>query len=332
MYNHSTAGESEGNRMPPTVSIALCCYNSERYLEETLQSIFAQTYHDWELVIVNDGSTDSTEQIIQRHMAEGRHIVYSTQPNCGLGAARNKAIELSQGEFIALIDHDDVWDPEKLEQQLKLFAKRPEVGVVYSAVHVLVPGARTGAPAPFRPPMYRGNVFVPLVLCNFVASSTLMIRRACLEKVGWFNPSLCLTEEYELLLRLAEHYEFDYVDKPLVTYRLHEGNASWNGAQLQLEMATVVRQALDRHPWLATHLGTIVTRIKRAGFSFTHGVYYLLRGRVRMALQWYRGWGLLLRALLQCIGLFVLVFLPLPIAVACTGWLSRKRKSRMLGA
>ncbi|MEO8035126.1 MAG: glycosyltransferase family A protein [Acidobacteriota bacterium] len=99
--------------MPPLVSVNLCCYNSERFLEETLQSIFTQTFADWELVVINDGSEDSTDAIIRRHQESGRRIVYHPQANAGLGASRNKAIELSQGKYIALICGDDAWYPHR---------------------------------------------------------------------------------------------------------------------------------------------------------------------------------------------------------------------------
>ncbi len=107
--------------MPPKVSINLCCYNGEKYLEETLQSIFLQKYKNWELVVVNDGSTDSTERIIRRHEAAGLPIVYHYQKNAGLGSARNKALQLSSGSYIALIDQDDIWLPEKPEKQVRDF-------------------------------------------------------------------------------------------------------------------------------------------------------------------------------------------------------------------
>src|SRR2546421_314712 len=122
--------------MPPKVSITLCCYNSERYLDETLQSITAQTYKDWELVVINDGSRDATEDIVRRYMDAGWPIVYQYQENRGLSASRNKSIELSSGEFIAMIDHDDLWSPEKLEKQVPLF-EDPKVGVVYTQTVVI---------------------------------------------------------------------------------------------------------------------------------------------------------------------------------------------------
>src|SRR5439155_15687014 len=99
---------------------------------ETLQSVFAQTYVDWELVVVNDGSTDATDAIIRRHLAEGRPIVYVSQANAGLSVARNEALRRSTGGLIAFLDHDDLWEPRKLERQVPLFDRNSRVGLVYS--------------------------------------------------------------------------------------------------------------------------------------------------------------------------------------------------------
>src|ERR671930_69372 len=118
--------------MPHKVSINLCCYNGEKYLEETLQSIFHQTYKDWELVVVDDGSIDTTERIIKSHMAAGKLIMYHYQENAGLGSARNKALQLSRGSYIALIDQDDIWLPEKLEKQVRAFELDRALGRVYA--------------------------------------------------------------------------------------------------------------------------------------------------------------------------------------------------------
>jgi len=118
--------------MSPTLSINLCCYNSEKYLKETLESIFAQTYKDWELVVINDGSTDSTESIIKEYISQGYPISYCWQENRGLGYSRNEALKHSRGKYIAFIDHDDIWLPQKLEKQIPLFDRNPKTAIVAS--------------------------------------------------------------------------------------------------------------------------------------------------------------------------------------------------------
>ena len=117
--------------MNPRVSINLCCYNSERYLRETLDSIVSQTYKDWELIIINDGSSDATESIVSEFIKRGHPIVYHYQANKGLALSRNEALKRSRGEYIAFIDHDDLWMPEKLEKQILALESNPEIDFFY---------------------------------------------------------------------------------------------------------------------------------------------------------------------------------------------------------
>ena len=303
--------------MAPTVSINLCCYNSEKFLEATLQSIFAQTYKDWELVIINDGSKDSTEQIIQKHIAAGWPIVYHLQANAGLSRARNKAIELSHGEFVALIDHDDLWAPTKLEKQMALFAGRPQVGLTFTDALNLYPNGVTDLYSAHLAP-YRGSVLAPLLLGDFIVCSTIVVRQAALAEVGVFNPNFKQAEEYDLMLRVAERYEFDYVDEPLATYRYHERNSSTNVAEMQGEVVRIIRQTLQRAPQLSQELGPMLIRVKLRGLYCTQGQAYLFQGRWGDALKWHGGWGRLLAVLPKTSVLLLLSFLPPNFVVALT--------------
>lgn len=317
--------------MAPTVSINLCCYNSEPFLEETLQSVFAQTFTDWELVVVNDGSTDGTERIIQAHQAAGRPIVYHAQANAGLGAARNKAIELSQGEFIAIIDHDDLWTPLKLERQMALFAGRPQVGLVYTNAAVRYPDGRLRPYTELaRVTLHRGQMLLPLVLNDFIVCSSILLRRQTLDEVGWLNPAFVQAEEYDLLLRVAERHEFDYTPEPLTIYRLHSGNSSWNLPRLRQESAQIVGALLARQPSLVPALGPNLTRLRRTGLSCSPGRAALLRGDLASARQWYQGWLELLGDVPRLLVVYSLAFFPSAwIDTILTNW-GKMRKSNLL--
>lgn len=311
----------------PIVSINLCCYNSEKYLEETLQSILAQTYSDWELVVVNDGSTDSTEQIVKRHMREGRQIVYHFQRNMGLGKARNKAIELSGGEFIALIDHDDKWEPEKLEKQLALFAGRPQVALTYTDAEVLhMNGER--CPYPLRAWMCRGRVLGELLLSDFIVCSTIMFRRSVLDEVGWFDADFTQVEEYDLMIRVAEKYEFDYVDKPLAVFRIHERNSSWDRSRMDREVVTLIRRTFQRMPQAVEEFGPRLVRLRLAGVTCTPGQACLVRRGWRGAHRRHKTFRQTLRVLPSASVLYLLSFLPIDV-VANLIRLRRKLKNRL---
>lgn len=211
--------------MSPAVSINLCCYNSEEFLEETLQSIFAQTYKDWELVIINDGSTDSTESIIKEYIKQGYPIVYYRQENHGLGYSRNEALKRSSGKYIAFIDHDDIWLPGKLEKQVPLF-NDPEVDLVYGNYYQINKNAskrQIGA----NKPQPRGDVFRRFLKHYPVNLQTVMVRKSSLARLkSLFDPVLKMSEEYDLFMRLLYNGKADYLDMPVAEYRIHDAMSS----------------------------------------------------------------------------------------------------------
>ncbi len=265
----------------PRVSITLCCYNSEQYVDETLQSIFAQRYKDWELVVVNDGSRDRTEEIIEKYIDQGWPIVYHNQQNAGLVAARNKSIELARGEFVALIDHDDLWTADKLEKQIPLFTN-PRVAVVYSGTVVVGSDGQMLREFMPRERMYRGRVLDGLFLGTFLACSSVVIRRSALMDVGLFRPGLTISEEYELFLRLAEKYDFDYAEEPLTKWRLHASNTTWDFRRCREEQAMLLRELLAKHPDIRERFGERVVTLRLAGFSCTVEQARLLGGWGRL--------------------------------------------------
>ncbi len=205
--------------MAVSVSINLCCYNSERYLQETLQSIIAQTYKDWELVIIDDGSTDSTESIIKGYVNRGYPIIHRYQKNHGLGYSRNEALRHSRGEFVAFIDHDDLWMPDKLQRQVSVFKERPEVDFIYSNYLILKNGKTRTA---FTREQPEGAVFESFLYRYPVALVTSMLRRDTLVKRRIeFDENIRLSEEYDVFMRLLYGSRAAYIREPLAVYRIH---------------------------------------------------------------------------------------------------------------
>jgi glycosyltransferase involved in cell wall biosynthesis len=250
----------------PRLSVNLCCYNSEPFLRETLDSVFAQTFQDYELVVVNDGSRDGTEGIVREYAAAGRPIRYHAQANAGLGAARNRALGLSSGEIIAIIDHDDVWEPEKMARQMALF-ERAEVGFVGSDALYIDREGRPLYRAAEVSALRRGAILRELFLYNFIPCASVVMRRSAIAAAGgFFRPDFRIAEEYELFLRLAEASEFDFVADPLVRIRVRRGNSGWDAARERAEMLQAYEECLRRRPGLARDLGERVIRVKSAGF------------------------------------------------------------------
>lgn len=210
--------------MLPTVSINLCCYNSEKFLEETIQSIFAQTYKDWELVIINDGSTDSTESIIKQYIDRGYPIIYCWQENHGLGYSRNEALKRSKGKYIAFIDHDDIWLPAKLEKQISLFSDNSGIDFIYTNYYIMK-NYQKGLVLKGKQP--EGYVFENFLYHYPVGLLTVMIRRNVLtERNIEFDENLHLSEEHDVFMRLLYKSKAGYIKDPLAIYRIHPQMAS----------------------------------------------------------------------------------------------------------
>ena len=214
------------------VSVNICCYNGEKYLAEAIKSVLDQTYTDFEVVIVNDGSNDTTEKVVLAFKDE--RIKYFYQANVGLSAARNRALSLSNGEFVAILDQDDLWAPEKLELQVGLMDSKPDVGVVYSAGYT-VGGDGTILRAERTSRYCRGEITGSLLKGNYISCPTVMFRASALKKVGGFRTDLKIAEEYDMYLRLARVCKFDFVDKPLARYRVHSSNTSKDRAKDYME-------------------------------------------------------------------------------------------------
>ena len=210
----------------PLVSVTICCYNSERYLANTLQSLLDQTFTDFEVILLNDGSTDSTEQIV-RSFTDPR-IRYEHQPNRGLVCSRNRTIELARGKYIAFLDHDDLWHPNKLAAQITLMEARNDIGLVYSKVAIIDKNGNIISESLENVRVRDGNVFSELLLQgDFIVWSTVVIRHSILKQAGQFRPYK-IAEDYDMLLRCALIGNFAGLDQVLAQYRQHDTNYSRN--------------------------------------------------------------------------------------------------------
>jgi glycosyltransferase involved in cell wall biosynthesis len=232
--------------MTPRVSVVVASYNYGRYIGEALESVRAQTMGDWEVIIIDDGSTDDTLCVARPFLRDARfrlvQLLHQGQPR-----AKNRGIIESRGAFIAFLDADDRWRPTKLDRQLGVFANAATLGVCF-ARRSLIDAAGQPAGADRRP-LHRGNVLEAMYRDNFVCFSSAMIRRACVEHVGGFDERLGLAIDYDWWLRMARHYRFDYVDEPLVEYRVGHANLSRRVADrldTALAIMTRFRRCYDR--------------------------------------------------------------------------------------
>lgn len=248
----------------PETTVVITCYNYGHYLQGCLHSVLEQTYRDYEIVVIDDGSTDSTPEIMEGFTGQS-NLRYVRQENGGQARAKNRGIQCARGRFVAFLDADDLWEREKLEKQIPLFAN-PAVGVVYSRARLIDEVGNSlhlGFPGEYLKPR-RSTVTRWLFLDNFVWFSSSVLRRECIEKFGVFDESLPMGIDWDLWLRISTRYEFDFVDEPLLLYRVgHSGQMSKNVEIRQECSDRIMENFLRNHPRVVDQ------SVIREAYSFT---------------------------------------------------------------
>ncbi|MDP3704044.1 MAG: glycosyltransferase [Candidatus Omnitrophota bacterium] len=206
----------------PTASIITPTHNRATMLKEAIESVLAQTYQDWEHIIVDDGSTDGTMGLVTRYAGQDPRIRYVFRRHGGLPAARNTGLLAARGRYLAFLDDDDLFLPDKLKRQVATLEQRPELCFIYAPVYE-VHDNREGSR---YLPRHLGRTFAELFDGATPQVSSIMVRRACLEEVGGFDERLPHCQDYDLWLRLAARFPFDYLTDPVGVYRRHRTNMS----------------------------------------------------------------------------------------------------------
>jgi len=231
----------------PRVSVITAAYNAEAFLATTLGCVGAQTFGDFEHLVIDDGSKDGTAEVVRRVMAEDPRVRLIQQTNRGLAATRNAGLGAAHGELIAFLDHDDVWHPQKLALQVALLDATPAAGVAscYSAV--------TGADGAQLGWRFGGNadgdVYWEMLEWDMVSGgSVALCRRTGFERVGGFDESLPMRSDWDMWIRLARHYPFVTVPRVLVGYTRSPTSASRQYERLAAAGAAVLAKAARDDP------------------------------------------------------------------------------------
>lgn len=211
-------------RSLPKVSVVIPAYNQARFMAEAIRSALAQTFCDYEIIVVDDGSTDDTPQIVKQF---GGQVRYLWQENQGLAAARNTGIRQARGEYIALLDSDDAWRPNFLQVMTDLAARYPDAAVFYCPV-VYMDTSGHELPQPGnRQVLLPEEIYSTLLRANFLVPSTILMRRSVIMEAGLFDPAFRRLQDWELWLRLLrDRHTFVGIGEPFVRYRLHSENLS----------------------------------------------------------------------------------------------------------
>jgi glycosyltransferase involved in cell wall biosynthesis len=210
----------EAKLSTPSVSVIIPTHNRAHFLPTALRSVLNQTFQDLEIMVVDDASTDGTPGLRQQYQDPRIHWLRHDSIRGG-GAARNAGIANTRGEYIAFLDDDDEWYPEKLARQIEVMRKRPaEVAAVYTGY--LVVDRATGQVRGRMIPRLRGNLHADLLKSNPIGgTSSVLLRRTCLDRVGLFDETLPSFQDRDLWIRIAREFHFDYVDQPLLNSFSH---------------------------------------------------------------------------------------------------------------
>lgn len=251
---------------PALVSIITAAYNAEAYIAATARSVFAQTYSHWEWIVVDDGSTDATREIIAA-IADPRIRLVPAEHSGLPASARNRGVTESRGEYVAYLDADDVWTPDKLAAQMACFEEHPDVGLVFSKFRCFY--QEVGRLAKRSEPNARGvpnpsTMFAHLSVYNLICTSTVVVRRSLLDAHGLMDedPRQRGSEDYELWLRLAPHVPFAWVERPLVNYRVHPHGLSARAVPTVEGRILALDKALRRNPNAPLHPQLTGRRLK----------------------------------------------------------------------
>jgi glycosyltransferase involved in cell wall biosynthesis len=250
----------------PTVAAIVPAYNAAALLPRSIESILSQTVPVTEVIVVDDGSTDETRQVAESF---GPPVKCISQPNAGLAGARNSGIRAATSEWIALLDADDRWLPNKIEQQLNAAARHPECVLLYSDATVVLPdGSIAGHFLTDKGPI-SGWVFDRLLASCFMLPSTVMVRRKVLLDAGLFNESFRRVEDYELWLRLAREHQFYMVPDSLTLYERQPDSLSRNVAAMLMAQIEVLEPLLNQ-PLTPSQRANLKKRLGRTYFDLSY--------------------------------------------------------------
>ena len=243
-------------RAVPAVSVIIPAYNAADFIAEAVETVRAQTFRDYEIIVVDDGSSDGTADVVRRL---GGEVRYHRQPNGGVASARNAGLELSRGDLVCFLDSDDLWLPEKLAMQTAFMAAHPDIGLLFADAteshgdvvqkESILATMQCGTEATSQAPIE--DAFRKLLVENFVPTSSVMLRRSCVTTAGPFDVALQNVEDRDMWLRVAAHFPIACLPQRLVRKRSHGANIS---ARTEIALRARIRvwqKCRERFPALA---------------------------------------------------------------------------------
>ncbi|HCB30645.1 MAG TPA: family 2 glycosyl transferase [Acinetobacter lwoffii] len=239
----------------PLVSIVIPMYNRAHTISDAVNSVLAQTYNNYEIILVDDGSTDNTKEIISKY---GDGVVYVYQENSGPSAARNTGIRQAKGELIAFLDSDDVWREDKLACQVACFLDAPLVGIVASG-HEIRNQNWELTQTTLLTEKEIGQIHRKDLYKNFFSTPSVIVRAKCFDEVGYFDETIRYAEDWDMWLRILQKYECYIINEPLVSVRVSDTSITSNYSEKNIEEW---RRVLEKHN-ADTNSATLCTNLKQ---------------------------------------------------------------------
>ena len=261
------------------VSVVIPTYNYGRFVRQAVDSALAQTYPHREVIVVDDGSTDDTKARLEPY---GGGIRYVYQENQGLSAARNAGIRSARGRYVALLDADDLWHPQKLERQVAYLASHPEVALLAAESTRDLPAAWPVLPGA-SPPWAREVSLEQLAMCSRFGPSGVVIAKHCLGRVGLFDTSLRAAEDRDMWVRIANHFAVRILPDVLWYYRVHGNNMSAAARVMEQQEFKVIRARLASSEALRGRLLLRRRILARAGWAAALRYAWAGEGRTALA-------------------------------------------------
>lgn len=262
----------------PMISVVIPTYNRASLLKRAINSVLSQTFQNFELIIVDDGSTDNTKELVNAFIQKDSRIKYIWRENSGgPSKPRNLGIRNSRGKYISVLDSDDEILPEKLEKQVKKFETVSEdTGVVYSGFKCISKNEKYKNKTII--PKLKGNIFTKLLHGNFIGNVTPLVKKECFQKSGLYDNNVSTGEDWDMWIRISKYYEFDFVPETLAIYHVHGKQVSANfNDTIDGFKAILEKYKVDMSRYPAIHSENLI-RI---------GIFYCINGDLKMGQDYF---------------------------------------------
>lgn len=256
------------------VSVVIPAYNKANLTVKTVKSVLNQTYANIEIIVVDDGSTDDTKDKLQ--LFKDR-IIYIYKKNGGACSARNVGIKQATGEYVALIDCDDIFYPEKISKSVECLEKESDCGFVYTGAYFIKGDDSIISEHKKYNPHFSGWIATKLILRNFICNSTVVVRKSCFKEVGLFDEKIFIPADWDMWLRLSEKYKAAYIDEDLTGYRLTNGFTALNMEKAIEEKCYALDKAFTRSNYFSK-------KFKKKCLSnayYSYGISYAVVGNFK---------------------------------------------------